>query len=673
GITALKGIQLGCRVVAQDLNPVAWFMVKVALEFFDGGEATDAFTKLECGVAKKISSYYRTLCPACLKEYSRVQNRSEDEIEAEVCNRIAVGEDLNIIADFYRIQASPESSDKHSIFAEVIYYFWAKEVECGNCSRPVPLFKGYMFAHKRHSRKTVGYYVWCPGCGEVFIIPNIDQEVTCPSCHLSFHSRKGTVTRNGSKYLCPDPACNTKESIVDWIRHHGKPVEKIYAVQYYCPRCKKKEYIRARSIDRALFARAERDLAESIPTILGAYIPDTDIPAGFNTKQAMNHGYLRWRDMFNARQLLALSTLLRGIMELDCTEGTRNFLLLSFSKSLEYSNMLCEYHRVNNYVYNLFKTHAFHPPLLPVESNSWGAQYGFGTFQNLFASNLKHKEYNVHPYVKYVDESGEIRKFYASRPLDGHLGNIFEDPTANAWILNGDSTTLTVPDHSVDAVITDPPYFDNVMYSELSEFFYAWLRLALNKSYPSFYPPHVPNESEIIVNSGQGKTEADYLQRLTLVFGEIKRTLKAEGILVFTFHHQVERAWGVVLQSIIDGGFFISVTYPVLSEMSTAVPILNKINPQCDIIVVCHQRSEAPSPHQWEDLQLEMVTAVRESVDHLVQGGNVVSREDLLVIAAGKCLEHYSKHFPEVYNHGELVTISEALKAIQRVADASIL
>jgi putative DNA methylase len=659
GITAIKGLACNCRIVAQDLNPVAWFLVKVALEPLALQGVQAAFDALERAVAGQVLQYFRTICPTCFAAHVR-SKVDAPAIERNICERLARGDPLTGIYQDY------------PIFADVMYLFWVKELECARCHAIVPLFKGYMFAHKRKGRSTEGYYIVCPACGEVFVVDDHHAPATCPGCQTTFSPRAGPVTRNGARFTCPNPKCGATGSIVDHVRQAGKPRERLYAVQSYCPRCNTKSFTRATTFDRALVARAEKDLETAMANGLGHSIPDTAIPAGYNTKQATNYGYRDWRDMFSARQQLVLGTMLQCILALQCPDPVRDFLLLTFSKALEYSNMLCEYHRVNNYVYNLFKTHAFHPPLTPCESNPWGAKFGFGTFRNLFAGNVEFKRFNARPYIKYVSDAGKVEKYYLASPVEGRLGNIFEEPRANVFLLNGDSTRLPVLDSTVDAVITDPPYFDNVMYSELAEFYYAWLRRALQERYPNFRDPHVPNATEVIVNKNQGKGEQEYLHGLTAVFIEASRALKSDGLFVFTFHHQDDSAWGAMVQSVIDAGLYITRAYPILAEMSTAVPILNKANPQCDVILVCRKRATAPVDVQWGEIERKVRATLQESIQTFTNGGYNLSVEDLLVIAAGRGLEQYSRHYPRVFRDGERVTIPQFLSAIRQIVVAQV-
>ena len=141
---------------------------------------------------------------------------------------------------------------------------------------------------------------------------------------------------------------------------------------------------------------------------------------------------------------------------------------------------------------------------------------------------------------------------------------------------------------------------------------------------------------------------------------------------MFPFHHQEDRAWETLLNAILNANLYISATHVVLAEMSTAVPIRNKKNPQCDVIIVCRQREALPCPCQWSELRIKMQDAIQGSYQRLLRIGNSISHEDLQVIASGKCLEIYSQHFPEVYSGKKNIGISSALAAIHDIADASL-
>ena len=518
GTTVIEALRLGCKVVAQDLNPVAWFLVKKMVEPVDIDLLKEGFRKLEREVAHEIKKYYRAICPHCLRDYAETKKKTPQDVIKEVSRKLQTQEPESLYKQYDFKDKKGFIERDENIFADTMYYFWIKEVSCLNCNTKVPLFRGYMLAQKRDKN---GYHVICPDCGSLFEVADYRKDVKCPKCKKEFNPDKdGNVS--GQYYICPE--CGQKSKIVETIQRRGKPTERLYAVEYYCPSCNQKGYRKADEFDVALFEKAKEEYKKVEPEWLGRYIPDTNIPMGYNTRQMINYGYKYWKDMFNERQLLSLGKLLKTILELDVDENVKELLVIRLSGFLEYQNMLCEYHRTKNHIYNLFKKHAFHPPLNPVENNIWGADYGLGVYGTQIENLMKGKVYNFRPFEKYINSGQTIEK-PSKIKIEGKIGNLFNS-NGNIQLSCGDSSYLPIPDNSIDAVITDPPYYGNVMYSELSEFYYSWLRLALKNKYEYFQSEHVPNSAEVIVNDVQGKEEKDFIEGLTAVFKEAGKNLK---------------------------------------------------------------------------------------------------------------------------------------------------
>jgi len=669
GTTVVEALRTGCKVVAQDLNPVAWFLVKKIVEPVDIEALKKAFEMLENQIADEIKKYYKTICPHCLEEYAKIHNREPEDVLKEVIEELKVANDSREVYEQYWFEDKSKIDDKKNIFADTMYYFWIKQVPCLACGTKVPLFRGYMLARTRDKK---GYHVICPDCGNIFIVSDYKEDAECPRCGKKFNPDKdGNV--EGKYYICTNPDCGQKNVIVEAIQRTGKPEERLYAVEYYCPHCGRKDYKQADEFDLALFEKAKEEFKSVEKEWLGKYIPDTEIPTGVKTKEMINHGYKYWKDMFNERQLLSLGKLLKAILELDVEENVKELLVITFSEFLEFQNMLCDYARDKLHLYNLFKIHAFHTTFNPVENNVWGSEGGGrGIFKNEINKIIKGKKFNIKPFEKSI-QNGKAQEKPMKMQIIGKLGNIFNDNDANAMITCGDSSYLDIPDKSADAVITDPPYYGNVMYSELSEFYYAWLRLALKDKYEYFRSEHVPNATEIIVNEVQGKGEKDFIEGLTAVFKESGRKLKDDGLMVFTFHHQEEKAWGAVLQSVLNAGFYISAIYPVQSESDVSPHIFQKANVRYDMVVVCRKRKGKQEKRYWSQIEDEIYFKVQDEIKRLESRKRNLSQEDIFVITIGKCLELYSKYYPEVYRNGKRVSIDEALSSIREIVDSQLM
>ena len=135
--------------------------------------------------------------------------------------------------------------------------------------------------------------------------------------------------------------------------------------------------------------------------------------------------------------------------------------------------------------------------------------------------------------------------------------------------------------------MTDPPFYDNVMYSELSDFFYAWIQNPL-KDTGKFTNTRIDSSKEIIKN--HVKDRNFYKESLKKVYSECNRVLRKDGLMTFTFHHSNPDAWKCIEEAILQSNFKVIDAIPVFSEMDTSTSILNKSAGVIDVILVCAKR-----------------------------------------------------------------------------------
>ncbi|MFW5890960.1 MAG: DNA methyltransferase, partial [bacterium] len=260
--------------------------------------------------------------------------------------------------------------------------------------------------------------------------------------------------------------------------------------------------------------------------------------------------------------------------------------------------------------------------------------------------------------------------------IEGILANDYNDlinEEKNTLLLNHTSEDLSeIPDGSIDAVITDPPYYDNVMYSELSDFYYVWLREFLKDEYDNFQNELTPKFSEIIKNNVQEKDDEFYINGLTRVFKESRKKLKDNGIMVFTFHHQNNKAWSAVLKSVLDAGLYVTAIYPIQAEMSTSMHINNKANVEYDMIIVCRKRLSHLEEKSWNKLKDQLSYQINDIIKELEIKDNDLTMGDIFIIALGKCLEVYSQHYPMVMEKGKQVSVEKAINDVQEIIDSEI-
>ncbi len=617
GTTIVEALKLNCKVVGVDIHPVAWFITKKEVEPLDIKKFKEEFKKLERRVADEIKRYYKTICPEC------------------------------------------------GGTADVMYVFWVKKVKCLRCGKDVPLYKSFRIA----SINKKLHVAFCPSCKKVFETDNLSQAV-CPDCGRKFQPSNGFA--KDKYYFCP--SCGAKGEILKAVKREGKiPEMEMYAIEYYCPSCDERGYKKADTYDVDLYFEAKKEFEKRKDKLL---FPRQEIPDGYNTRQAKNFEYRYFYQMFNERQLLCLSMLLEEILKIE-DENVKEFMILTYSDSLYANNIFCTYDKdYRKITPQSGGHHAYWPPHMPVENNIWGTKYGRGTFERYVDKTLRAKRYMLNPYEIIVKNSNS-NKVAVGYDLKGHLGKDFNEilgEQANVILSAQTSEDLSfIPDKSIDAVITDPPYYDNVMYSEISDFFYVWQRLALKDKYECYQGEYSPRSREIIKNLVQYKNDDFFLKGLTNVFKECNRVLKDDGLMVFTFHHERSKAWASTLRAILEAReekwprFIISAIYPVRSEGRSGV---HGGGIRYDIIIVCRKTYEEPERISWEALKDEIHEKAREVLERLWLSDRDLRDEDMFVVAMGKCLELYSKHYPKVFRDGKVVEIEEAVKDIDDIIDS---
>jgi adenine-specific DNA methylase len=335
--------------------------------------------------------------------------------------------------------------------------------------------------------------------------------------------------------------------------------------------------------------------------------------------------------------------------------------------------MVCKYNGAHHFITDIFRTHSYSPSLRPVESNCYDLPRGMGAFKSFVNLVVEGKQYCAQPFDRYM-EAGVSRQATFSTPIEGRQGETFADlgATANALLLCGSSESLSVPDKCVDAIVTDPPYYGNVQYAELSDFFYVWLRLLLKDCYRVFQPEYTPKDAEIVKNANRELDHDAFVTGLTRVFAECQRVLKDQGLMVFTFHHRQAQAWAAVLQSILDAGFYVTAAYPVNSEMHTSTHILRQASIEHDAVLVCRKRPHvgAGSRKSWDTLLDVVSRETSKLISVLQKAGSHLSEDEVSVVAFAKGLEVYSRHFPNIVSNGRTVNVSEAIQSINQLIAA---
>jgi hypothetical protein len=258
------------------------------------------------------------------------------------------------------------------------------------------------------------------------------------------------------------------------------------------------------------------------------WLPNAIMPDDFDMRRPYNAMYKRFIEFFTSRNLLCLGILLGAVRKLK-NDTTKDLLLLVFSSTLDWCSRIT---RVVDGAAREITTATYWVPTLSAENNVWYS------FQKRYKAMLKGKRYSNQELSQHQQLSKQFNELI-------HQGDFL--------IHTGSSTSLPMPDETIDAIITDPPYGANVMYAELSNFWAVWLadRLELDGNL-------INDAQEAIQNKRQSKTIARYRHLLYEVFKECHRVLKRGRWMVMTFHNREFKVWNAIHLAAHDAGFILS-------------------------------------------------------------------------------------------------------------------
>jgi len=515
GTSIVEASKCGARTIGIDIDPVAWFTTKKEIEPCPVKQIHSAFADIEQSIGSEIQSYYQTRTP-----------------EGQV--------------------------------VPVIYYFWVDLITCPHCGTQFEAHPHYqLFRDRKNAQQTV----FCKTCHEIESIPLSETSFTCRKCGDVTEVKKGTVSHG--TFTCPQ--CHYSAAASSLARGDGPLSKRLFVLEYEFEDEEGKvsrSYKTVDAYDKRVFKRAERrfeELKAELP------FPRDEIPAkGRSDQRPLCHGYKHYHQLFNARQLLCLSLLYREIVAIRDNQ-VREYLMITFSNCLSKNNMLCSYAFDYRRLSPLFSVHAFNVINRPVENNIWGStkRFGRGSFSNCVKQMLRGKDYAERCYEINYEGSKPKRVVTGEKATASVTADVREwyRGKAQSLLLNRSSTNLQdLRDGSVDLVLTDPPYYNNLSYSELSDFFYVWLRDHLPCNGKDTRSSHTPFERALYVSSNDGSSRLRFVRGLTEVFAECDRLLRSDGLMVLTYHHRKLDAWDGLARALYDAGFIVTNVFPVRSE-----------------------------------------------------------------------------------------------------------
>jgi adenine-specific DNA methylase len=540
-----------------------------------------------------------------------------------------------------------------------------------------------------------------------------------------FNTQQGTVPKK-STFQCGHCGRQADFSRTEREAMHHSPIV-AYVLQCYCPQCKAEGFnysgryfkaINTTDIKRLNASaiewenRCEADLKHYWPRSKLPFAWETHIQKGNLTKR----GYSHWWKMFNARQLLVHSLLLKTIAKASenlWPLDIREQILGAFQQYLRNQNMFVFWNIGADKVEPMFANPNYHIKMQVVE-NCVFPNLGRGNWTSSTNKVINSMNWCFAPWELVVNQNGKVKSDKVK---------LNDSVVPGCSLFCSSSTDLSIMGEELfDLVITDPPFGNNLYYADLADFFYVWLKIPLQKWYSGlpeekyFKLEFTPKAIQAIDDPAQHPDDREeyeklqfieaihlklireltgddelhekdpnplyrpkpssdfYCQTLSACWAEAGRLLKDGGIMAFTFHHNEDQAWVDILKALFDAGYVLISTYPVRSDETkgdAANAAFGSKKIEYDIIHVCRKRLETPQPVSWARMR-RWVKSETQRLKELLENthGKELPESDLRVILRGKSLEFYSRHYGQVFTgNGQSLDVRDALLGINQLLD----
>jgi len=621
GSIPLEALRLGCEAFASDLNPVACLILKVKLD--------------------DMQRHGSKLAEELPRVGAEMRRRAENDL-----------------ADIY-----PSDLDG----ATPIAYLWARTVRCesSNCGAEIPLARSFWLCKKSTRKWALRHRVERLNGG----LPRVEFEVFEPKTEKEVPG--GTVTRAKATCVCcgmvlPPERVRTQlaaqrggADVVFDATGRRTGGARLMALVLLRPGAIGRHYRLATDRDYEAVFRSQQRIDEMLDEWQrggkqGLFpVPDEPTAAGGGAGAGRafsmhRYGMLQWGDLFTARQSLSLATLAKhanGIAD----ETERELVALSLSKLAERNNSVCDWMVGVECPGHLYTQQVIPPAWDFAEAAPLGGSSGS------FKLAVEHTAANALACVAGSSPASDVSQL--------------------------DAAELLLPDESVDVYFTDPPYYDAVPYSDLSDFFFVWLKRVL-PNHPllrdrfDVHNPLTPKGREIVQDEtksfdGSAKDAQFFEKRMATAFGRGCKILKRDGIGCVVFAHKTTEGWEALLTGMIGGGWVITGSWPIATERNARMRARESAALESSVHLVCRPRPDDASVGDWGDVLRELPRRVGDWMERLQ--GEGVRGADLVFACIGPALEIFSRYAKVETAEGREVALPEYLEKVWEVVGRTAL
>lgn len=588
GSIPFESLRFGFTTYANELNPVASFILKTTLDY-PARFGRDLIEDL-----KKWGNRWCELAQPKLKAY------------------------------FMPPPGSPERT----------IYMWARSVACPVTGKPVPLAPNWWISRN-------------PSPIAVRLLTEDWREE--PSFQIvygkdiDFDPNIGTV--NMGKGRSPWTNEVVSGEYIKAEAQAGRMKEILYCIEIRTN--SETKYIAPNESDIKVACLAENDILNlKLRWFSGNIIPNEQVPEGNKTSEPHRYGMLTWNDLFSPRQLLTMGIYLETLHQLEKeihaeVEHERAEAILAYcgvmlNKCPNYNSRLASWHASRGIIRSVFDRHDFSFKWTFVEFNAslnllpWAVDQVISAYQGIADLAAPSQLSLMQPGSRRSVDRLTIHQGSASS-LDRILSN------------------------SIDNITVDPPYYDNVQYAELSDFFYVWLKRSVGHIFPDFFNEELTNkDDEAVANParftslGKKKKELanqDYERKMAAAFREMYRVLQPDGVLTVMFTHKKVEAWDTLAAALIGAGFVIQASWPIHTESEHSLHQAKKNAAASTILLVCRKRTIVNTePVWWDDIQGQVRRMARTKAQEYANQG--IGGVDLYISTFGPTLSVISQQWP---------------------------
>jgi adenine-specific DNA methylase len=593
GAIPLEALRVGADAFATDLNPVAVLINKVVLQY--------------------VPKYGEQLAEEARKWCGWAQKRAYDELSA-----------------FY--PSDPDGSVP-------VAFLWARKIACEGpgCGATVPLMRSFWLARKG---RRVALLPTATGKQITFAIVHDPDTRSIPSGTIA----RGSVTCPCCGFTTPVASVRKQLSAVAG----GSDNALLYAVVVDSP-SNGRQFRLPVERDLAAANAARRTLAElDVTTVTSGALPLVPTeplpPDGTLGFRVQKYGMVHWRDVFNSRQLLALSTYARlardfvqQIPDPGLAEAVNACIALIVDRLADLNAALCVW-----------------------QLNTPNTAHVFGRWA--LPMNWDYGEVNPLAGAGGSPES-------AVRRMTACVSYLASANMVAGHVEQASATRQPLPNDVAAAFVTDPPYYDAMPYSDLLDFFYVWLKRCLEPPLFELVMSEIgPKDDECIVDPVRGKDRAFYESIMQQAMAEGRRVLAPSGLGVVVFAHKSTSGWEALLQSVVDAGFTVTASWPIDTEMGSRLRAKASAALASSVHLVCRPREnpdgsiEADSVGDWRAVLRELPLRIHEWMPRLAREGVVGA--DAIFACLGPALEIFSRYSRVEKASGESVELREYLEQV---------